>query len=117
MLGVQIGAHRTGPARLDLAQHTNGRADLPWGTVAALEGIVFDERPLQWVKILIVGKPLDRDNLGILMRDGKSKAAIHAPPIKQNGTRAALPMVAAFLRASKLKVLAKYVKERRSCID
>ena len=81
MLGVHIGAHRTGPARLDLAQHPDGRADLPRGTVAALEGIVFDERPLQRVQVPIIGKPLYRDDLAILMRHGKSKAAIHASAI------------------------------------
>src|SRR5439155_8381959 len=55
MLGVQISAHRTGPTGLDLAQHTGGRADLPRGTVTALEGVVFDKRSLQRVQVLIIG--------------------------------------------------------------
>jgi hypothetical protein len=117
MLGVQIGAHRAGPTGLDLAQHTDGRADLPWSTLTALEGVVFDKRPLQRVKVLTIGKPLDCDDLGILMCDRESEAAIHAPTIEQNGTGTALPMVAAFLRTGKPQVLAKYVKERRSGID
>jgi len=82
-----------------------------------LEGVVFDKRSLQWVQVSIIGKPLDGDELGILMRDGESEATVHAPAIKQNGAGAALPVVAAFLRAGEPKVLAKYVKERGSGID
>jgi len=69
------------------------------------------------VQVLIIGKPLDRDDLGILMCDGEREAAVHAPTIKQDGTGAALPVVAAFLRTGKPKVLAQGVKERRSGID
>jgi hypothetical protein len=82
-----------------------------------LEGVVFDKRSLQWVQVSIIGKPLDRDDLGILMRDGESEATVHAPAIEQHGARAALPVVAALLRAGEPKVLAKYVKERGSGID
>jgi len=82
-----------------------------------LEGVVFDKRSLQWVQVSIIGKPLDRDDLGILMRDSESETTVHAPAIEQNGAGATLPMVAALLRASEAKVLAKYVKERGSGID
>jgi hypothetical protein len=82
-----------------------------------LEGVVFDERPLQRVQVLIIGEPLDRDNLGILMRDSEGEAAVHTPAIKQNSTGAALPVVAPFLRAGEPKVLAQCVKERRAGID
>ena len=82
MLGVQISTHRTGPTGLDLAQHTGGRADLPRGTLTALEGVVFDKRPLHRVQVLIIGEPLDRNNPGILMRDGEGEAAVHASAIK-----------------------------------
>jgi hypothetical protein len=104
-------------ASFGLAQHSDGRTDLSRGTVAALEGAVFDERLLQRVQVLTIGKPLDRDDLGILMRDGEGKAAVHAPTIKQHSTGATLPMVAAFLRASKPKVLAQRIKERGSGIN
>src|SRR5437764_1248337 len=100
-----------------LAQHSDGRTDLSRGTVAALEGVVFDERLLQRVQVLTTGKPLDRDDLGILMRDGEGKAAVHATTIKQHSTGATLPVVAAFLRTSELKVLAKRIKERGSGIN
>jgi hypothetical protein len=117
MLSVQIYAHRTRPAGLDLAQHTDGRADLPRCTVAALEGVVFDKRSLQWVQILIIGESLDRDDLGTLMRDGESEATVYPPAIKQNGTGTALPMVAAFLGTGESEMLAQRIQERRSGIN
>src|SRR5207248_1192825 len=74
MVGVQIGAYRTRPAVLGLAQHPDRRADLSRRTVAALECIVSNERPLEGVQILTVGEPFDRDDLGVLMRDGEREA-------------------------------------------
>src|SRR6266852_4169976 len=99
MLSVQISGYCAGPAGLNLVQHTGGGADLPRGAIAALEGVVFYKRSLQRVQVSIIGKPLDGDDLGILMRDGESKATVHAPAIKENGAGAALPVVAALLRA------------------
>src|SRR5579859_7576080 len=110
MFGVQIGAHRAWPARLYLAQHTDGRADLSRGAVATLEGVVFDKRSLQWVQILIIGKPLNGDDLGSLMRDGKSEATVRTPTIKQNCTGTALPVIAALLRTGEPKMLAQCIK-------
>ena len=106
MLSVQIYAHRTRPADLDLTQHTYGRADLPWGTVTALESVMFDKRLLQWVKVLIIAESLDRDDLGTLMRDSESEATVYPPVIKQNGTGAALPVVTALLGTGESKTLA-----------
>ncbi len=114
---LQISAHHTGPASLGLAQHPDRRADLARGTIAALEGVVRDERPLEGVQVLAVGKPLDRDDLGILMRDGKGKAAIDASAIKQHGTGPTLSMVTAFLCAGEPKVLAQRIQERGAGID
>src|SRR5258708_9154295 len=43
----QIIAHRAGPTGLGLAQHADRRAELARGTVAALEGVMVDERLLE----------------------------------------------------------------------
>jgi len=48
----QISAHRAGPAVFGLAQHADRRAELARGTVAALEGVVFDERLLEGVQVV-----------------------------------------------------------------
>src|SRR5438046_2278969 len=117
MLSVQIYAHRTRPAGLDLAQHTYGRADLPRCTVTALEGVMFDKRSLQRVQVLIIGESLDRDDLGTLMRDGESEATVHPPTIKQNGTGTALPVVTAFLGTGESETLSQRIQERCPGID
>src|SRR5438045_8636962 len=103
MLSVQIYAHCTWPARLDLAQHTYGRADLPRGTVTALESVMFDKRSLQRVQVLMIGESLDCDDLGTLMRDSESEATVHPPAIKQNGTGAALSILTALLGTGQYK--------------
>jgi len=43
------------------------------------------------------GKPLNRDDLGALMRDGEGEAAVGAPAVEQDGAGAALAVVAALL--------------------
>src|SRR5437868_5106878 len=117
MVCVYIGTYRTWPASLDFAQHTDSRADLPWGAVATLEGVVLDERALQWMQVPIFGKPLDCDDFRILMRDGEGETTVCSPTIKQDGTGTALSVVAAFLWAGKPKVFTKYVQEGGSGID
>ncbi len=78
---------------------------------------MLDERPLQRVQALAVGKPLDGDDLGVLVRDGEREAAIHAPAIEQDGTGTALPMVAALLGTGESETFAQRVQERRPDID
>src|SRR5262249_12070023 len=105
----QIGADHTGPASLGLAQHADCRADLSRRAVATLEGVVCDERSLERVQVLPVGKPLDRDDLGVLMGNGEAEATGDPPPIKQDGTGTALPMVTALLGAGKPETLAQCI--------
>jgi len=66
-----------------------------------LVGVVRDERPLQRVQTLAititVGEPFDRDDLAVLVRDGEGEAAVGAPAVEQDGTGAALAVVAALL--------------------
>src|SRR5258708_11292092 len=96
----QIGAHPAWPAGLGLAQHADSRAELARGTVAALEGVVFNERLLERVQVVAIGRqPFDGDDLSVLVRDGEGQAAIDAPTVEQDGARAALPVGAALLGA------------------
>src|SRR5713226_10644825 len=50
----QISAHGTGPADLGLAQHADRRAELSRRTVAALEGVMVDERLLEGVQVVAI---------------------------------------------------------------
>ncbi len=103
----QIGAHRAGPTGLGLAQHAERRADLPRGTVAALERVVRNERLVEGVQVVAIGRQsLDGNDLGVLVGDGEGEAAIDAPAIEQDGAGAALPVVAALLGAGEAEPLA-----------
>src|SRR6266516_425092 len=117
VIGVQIGAHRTRPASFGLAQHTDRRANLSRRAVAALKCVVRDERPLEGVQGLAICKPLDGDDLGVLVRDGECEAAIHTTTIEQDGTGAALTVVAALLGTGESETFAQRVQECRPGID
>jgi hypothetical protein len=117
LLSSHMTSDSAGPPSLSLTQHADGRAKLARGAVAALKGVVGDERPLEWVQALTIGQPLNGDNVSVLMGDGQGEAAIHAPPIKQDRTGAALPVVASFLRAGESEPLTQGVQESRSCIN
>ncbi len=96
----QIIAHRAGPTGLGLAQHADRRANLSRGTVAALKRVMRDERLLEGMQVVAIGRqPLDGDDLGVLVRDGEGQAAIDASAIEQDGAGSALPMIAALLGA------------------
>jgi len=117
MISVQIGAHRAWPAGLGLAQHAGRRAELSRRTVAALECVVRDERPLEGMQGLAICKPLDGDDLGVLVRDGEREAAVYTPAIEQDGTGTALTVVAAFLGTGESETFTQRVQERRPGID
>ena len=69
------------------------------------------------MQISTFGKPFDGDDFGILMGNGEGETTIHTPAIEEDGTGAALAVVAALLRTGKSKVLAKYIEERGSSIN
>ena len=69
------------------------------------------------MQVLTVGKPLDGDDLGVLVCDGEREAAIDAPPVEQDGAGSALPVVAAFLGAGESEPLAQRIQQRRAGID
>src|SRR5258708_4415321 len=107
LVGTEIGGDGAGPAGRGLAQHPDRRAELPRCAIAALEGVVRDERPLERVQVVATHRrqPLDRDDLTVLMRDGERQAAIDSSPVQQDGAGAALPMIAALLRAGNAEAL------------
>ena len=110
----QISAHRAGPTGLGLAQHADRRANLSRGTVAALEGVMVDERLLEGMQVVAIGRqPLDGDDLGVLVRDGEGQAAIDASAIEQDDAGSALPMIAALLGAGESEPLAQRIQQRR----
>src|SRR5947209_412672 len=69
------------------------------------------------MQVLAVSKPLDSDDLAVLVRDSQREAAIDTPPIEQNGTGATLPVVAALLGTGKSEMFAQRIQERCPRID
>src|SRR5437899_2254890 len=48
---------------LDLACHSDRRTDLTRGAISALETVMLDEGPLQWMQRAIASQPLDGGDL------------------------------------------------------
>jgi hypothetical protein len=82
-----------------------------------LEGIVLNERALEWMEILAISQPFDGDDLRVLKGDGEAEAARDSSTIYQDSTRATLAMVATLLRTGNPKALAQCVQERRTGIN
>jgi hypothetical protein len=59
---------------------------------------VLDKRLLHLVQVPVPGEPIGRDDLGTVVGYSQREAAIGAPSVEQEGTCAALAVVAAFLR-------------------
>jgi hypothetical protein len=96
-----------------LAQHADGRTDLPRGTIAALESVVRDERFLQRMQIVAVGQPLDRRDRLPVVHHRQREARIDPAASHQYRAGAALAVIAALLGAGQREVLAQRVEQGR----
>src|SRR6266496_3760923 len=77
-----------------------------------------DERLLEGVQVGAIGRqPFDGDDLGVLIRDGEGEAAIDASAVEQDGTGAALPVVAALLGSGESEPLAQRIEQRGAGIN
>jgi hypothetical protein len=90
---------------------------LPRGAVAALEGIELDEGCLHGVEFAGLSETFDGGDALAGMHHGEGEARVHAASIDVDGACAALAVVAAFLGAGKVEVLAKTVEKRGAWID
>ena len=103
---------------MSLAQQRRGGADLPRRAVAALEAVVADEGGLQRVEAAVGREPLDGDDLlPAAVHDREGEAGVVAPAVDEDGAGAARALVAAFLGAGEVEVLAQGVEERGARIE
>ena len=86
--------------------------DLAGSAVAALEGVLVDERLLRRVQLISVREALDGGDLDPLQPYGECQAGVHPLPVDQHGARAARPCVAALLRAGQIEMFTQQVEER-----
>src|SRR5436305_231995 len=98
--------------RVPFAQQRDGGADLPRGAVAALETVIADEGGLHRIEAAAGGEAFDRDDRLILMHRRERDAGVDAPAVDEHGACATCALVAAFLRAREVEVLAQRVEER-----
>ena len=92
-------AHLQPRVRVALVNEALRRADLARRTVAALEGVVFDERRLEWVEVAWLTKSFDGGDFAAVQCHRQLKAGVGAHAIDLHSAGAALAVIAALLRA------------------
>ena len=85
--------------------------------IAALEGVVVHEGLLQRMQRATLAQALDRDDVRAIARYGERQAAVDSLAVDQDRAGAALAMVAAFLGAGQVLLLAKQIEQRRPGLD
>jgi hypothetical protein len=104
-----------GVALLDASDR---RHDLARRAETALECVMLDERFLHRMQIAEVTlKTLDRRNLCVLRTCGKHEAGEDAATIDVDCAGAALPLIAAFLRAWQARMIVDCIEETRSGVE
>src|SRR5204863_780221 len=76
-----------------------------------------EERRLDRMQLIAVRESLDRRDLVAVMYDREAETGINSPAVDEHRARAALPVIAAFLRTGQLQMFAKRIEQRRSRID
>src|SRR5581483_11145809 len=100
------------PAGSRFGQHADRGAYLSWRAVAALERIALDERGLQGMERLRLAQTFDRYDVVVLVHNRQRQARVDAPAVDEHRTGAALPVVAALLRARQMQKLAQRIEQR-----
>ena len=104
-------------AGLDLVEDGDGRANLAWRAVAALIPVMLDECRLHRVHMLRGPETFDRGHVVVLMHDRKRETGVDAPTIDNHRAGAALTVVAAFLGAGQMQMLAQRVEQGGPCVE
>src|SRR6188472_1489950 len=63
------------------------------------------------MQLAVRGQAFNGRDLGAVLHDGKRQARDNSPPVDENGARAALAMVAAFLGSGEIEIFAKCVEQ------
>jgi hypothetical protein len=103
--------------RLPFVEQRNGGHDLPRRTVSALVTVAFDECLLHRMQRSKTTDAFDRRDFVAFMRACQRQTRIHAAAVHVHGARAALAVIAAFLRAGEMQMLAQCVQQRGAWIE
>ena len=85
--------------------------------IAALRGLLFDERFLNRVRLVDRAQTFESDDLGALHRFHRRDAGAHRLALHEDRAGSALSEAAAEFRAAQAEVVAQHVKQRRGRID
>jgi len=100
-----------------LPQERQRGHDLPGGAIAALKAVVIEEGLLHRMQLVAFGQTFDGGNVLSLRGDGQGETGQHAPPIDVDSARAALAVIATFLRTGEVQMLTQRVEQRRAWIE
>src|SRR5260370_10947069 len=92
-------------------------ADLSRSAVAALESVVADEGRLDRLQASIAGQPFDGDAFLSAVHRRQRETRNDATPVDEHRARAARALIASFLRAGDVEMLAQRVEETRSRVE
>ena len=84
-----------------------GAHELPRGAESTLRSVVFNERLLKWIEMLIMRETLDGLDLSPVGPHRKIAARVDWLAVQQHRTGSAFAAVAADLRARQAKVIAQ----------
>ena len=99
-----VGRHEAGITALRFRYEGHCGTDLTGGAVTALKSVVLDECRLHRMQFFAFRESFDRRDVIAFMHDRETETRIDPSPVHQDRARAALPVIAAFLRASELQI-------------
>jgi hypothetical protein len=92
--------------------HANGGTDLPGRAVTALEAVVLDEGPLQWMHVAVRREAFDRrDCMSFVLHRERQARQDALATVHQHGARPARSLVATFLGAEEVQMFAQQVQQ------
>src|SRR3984893_11327127 len=94
----------------------HARDNLTRRAVAALERVVLDECRLKWMQNVALRQSFDSRHRRLIAGRGEGQAGEHSSSVNEDGASSTGGMIAALLGASKVKMLAQEVEERRAHI-
>ena len=115
--GAHVGRRRADLAGAVLVEQGDRRADLPRRAVAALEGVVLDERGLHRVQRLGRAEALDGGDVDAFLHHRERQAGVDAAAVDEHGAGAALAAVAALLGAGQAGVFAQRIEQRDARLE
>src|SRR5580658_4502911 len=102
---------------MDFFDECGRGADLAGGAVAALEAVVGEECGLRGAEVIGGAEAFDSGDLGALRGDGEGEAGVDTAAVHEDGTGAALAVIATLFASGEVEVLAEEIEQRGAGVD